>query len=150
MKFSFFHHKDIKEEIVLRYEYSEDASESTSWVKDIHYSMCKKGSLQKVGECDLRLGMNDEIYYAGQVGYRVYLPFRGHGYAYDACKLLFEIAKNEYHMNDLIITCSPENIASHKTLEKLKGTLIEKIDVPESHWLYLRGETVKCIYRFVL
>ncbi len=150
MKLPFFDHEKEKEDIILQYEGIEEASESTSWVKDVHFSMLKNKSFVKVGECDLRLGMNDEIYYAGQVGYRVYFPFRGHGYAYEACKILFEIAKNEYDMKDLIITCSPDNIPSNKTLEKLHGILVEKIDVPETHWLYVRGETVKYIYRFIL
>lgn len=53
-------------------------------------------------------------------------------------------------MHDLLITCSPDNIASCKTLEKLHGKYIEKVDVPENHWLYARGETIKLIYRFIL
>ena len=53
-------------------------------------------------------------------------------------------------MQELLITCSPDNIASRRTLEKLQGELVETADVPRSHWLYERGETVKNIYRFQL
>ena len=53
-------------------------------------------------------------------------------------------------MDKLIITCSPDNIASKKTLIKLGGQLLETCDVPSDHWLYLRGETVKEIYLFKL
>lgn len=150
MKLSFFHHLQKQEEIILSYNGYEEPSEMTSWVKDVHFSICFKRTRQKIGECDLRLGMNEEIYYAGQVGYRIYLPYRGHGYAYEACRLLFSVAKNNYEMKELLITCSPENVASCKTLERLNGKYIEKVDVPENHWLYARGETIKLIYRFIL
>ena len=94
--------------------------------------------------------MNDMLYYAGNIGYHVYERYRGNGYAYKACLELFKIAKNVYHMDKLIITCSPDNIASKKTLIKLGGQLLETCDVPKDHWLYLRGETVKEIYLFKL
>lgn len=103
-----------------------------------------------VGHCDLRFGMNEELYYAGNIGYRVYEPYRGHGYAYQACQLLFRLAREKYGMSELIITCSPDNIPSLKTLEKLGGVLLETVNVPAWHWLYKRGETVKNIYRFFL
>ena len=90
------------------------------------------------------------LYYAGNIGYHVYERYRGNGYAYKACLELFKIAKNVYHMDKLIITCSPDNIASKKTLIKLGGQLLETCDVPSDHWLYLRGETVKEIYLFKL
>ena len=53
-------------------------------------------------------------------------------------------------MTELIITCSPDNIPSRRTLEKLGGTLLETANVPEDHWLYQRGEKVKNIYRYDL
>ncbi|MCF0109713.1 MAG: GNAT family N-acetyltransferase [Erysipelotrichaceae bacterium] len=104
---------------------------------------------KSVGYCDLRLGMNEAIYYAGQIGYHVYLPYRGHGYAYQACLIMFQIAKDQ-GLNELLITCSPDNMASRKTLEKLGGVLEATVDVPKWHWLYRKGEPVKQIYRFKL
>lgn len=104
----------------------------------------------RIGNCDLRVGMNDELYYAGNVGYRIYEPYRGHGYAYDAAHVLLQEAKLIYEMKYLIITCSPENTASKKTLEKLRGKLIAVAEVPQEHWLYRRGEKVKDIYFFDL
>ena len=94
--------------------------------------------------------MNEELYYAGNIGYRIYGGFRGHHYAYEACLLLFQIAKEKYYMDELVITCSPENIPSHKTLEKLNGTLEDVVEVPSWHWLYRRGEKVKEIFRYQL
>lgn len=139
-----------KQDDSIRLEYDETwgPSEESSWVKTICFDIVQKDV--KVGECDLRVGMNEEIYYAGQIGYRIYLPYRGHGYAYEACKQLFGIAKDRFAMTDLYITCSPDNIPSNKTLEKLNGEFVGKVNVPNTHWLYRRGETVKNIYHYNL
>ena len=114
--------------------------------KSIVYSIYRHGD----GECDLRLGMDEELYYAGNIGYRIYDGFRGHHYAYHACKLLLQIAKEEYHFRKVIITCSPENIASDKTIQSLHAELLQTVRVPKYHWLYRRGEKVKNIYLLIL
>ena len=114
------------------------------------YSIVLHNSQTVVGDCDLRVGMNDELYYAGNIGYNIIYNYRGNGYAYEACRLLFEVAKEKFHMKELIITCSPDNIASRKTLERLSGVYCETTPVPSSHWLYKRGEMVKNIYRYTL
>ncbi len=123
---------------------------SSDHARNLIYSIYLHDSKKLLGTCDLRVGMNDELYYSGNIGYRIYEPNRGHHYAYYACLLLFDIAKDEYAMDKLIITCSPENIPSRKTLEKLGGNLLEVKDVPTSHWLYKRGETMKNIYEYIL
>lgn len=122
----------------------------TKETESVIYQIYLHNSSTLVGECDLRLPQTEEFYYAGNVGYRIYEPYRGHGYAYEACKLLFSIAKNQYQMQELIITCSPDNIASNKTCQKLGGEFVETTPVPITHWLYLRGETIKNIYRYKL
>lgn len=136
--------------IDLKIEHIRQASSSNSYVPSEIYGIYRHGESRKIGECDLRIGMNEELYYAGNIGYRIYEAYRGHGYALDAAKTLMEIAKTRHGMSELILTCSPDNIPSRKTLEKLGGELIETIDVPSWHWLYQRGETVKNIYRFIL
>ncbi|MCH4207863.1 MAG: GNAT family N-acetyltransferase [Solobacterium sp.] len=120
------------------------------YVPSVTYKIYRHGTDQEVGTCDIRLGMNKELYYAGNIGYHINLNERGHGYAYEACVLLFQIARDEYCMDQLIITCSPDNVASRKTLEKLNGKFLETVDVPIDHWLYRRGETVKNIYEYTL
>lgn len=104
----------------------------------------------RIGYIDLRLGVSEELYYAGNIGYRIFEKYRGHHYACYACKKVLEIAKEEYHLSFVYITCSPENEASRKTLEKLQGHLVEVAEVPQWHWLYQRGEKVKNIYFFPL
>jgi predicted acetyltransferase len=124
------------------------ADSRNSYVPSVLYGIELHG--QRIGDCDLRLGMNEELYYAGNIGYNIQKEYRGHGYAYEACRILFRLARTKYHMEELIITCSPDNLASKKTLQKLGGQLLETVEVPADHWLYQRGETVKDIYRFLL
>ena len=133
---------DLKEERVSR------PSAFNDHVKTIYYGIYRHGESEKIGECDLRIGMNDELYYAGNIGYRIYERWRGHSYAYYACLLLLPEALEKQGMEEVLITCSPENIPSRCTLERLNGDFLCETPVPEWHWLYQRGETVKRIYKF--
>lgn len=126
------------------------ASAFNNWIPSIYYGMYLPNTQMKVGRCDLRIGENEELYYAGNIGYHVNENYRGNHYAYEACKMLFRIAKDELGIQKLIITCSPDNIPSKKTLEKLGGQLLETSEVPSDHWLYRRGETIKEIYEYDL
>jgi len=112
-----------------------------------YFDIFLKGTRTRVGYIDLRMGYSEFLYYLGNVGYRIYEEYRGNHYAYHACELLFACAK-DLQIPYLIITCSPENIASKKTLEKLSGKYIGEKKVPLSHPMYLQGEKIKCIYRY--
>jgi RimJ/RimL family protein N-acetyltransferase len=92
------------------------ADSRNSYVPSVLYGIELHG--QRIGDCDLRLGMNEELYYAGNIGYNIQKEYRGHGYAYEACRILFRLARTKYHMEELIITCSPDNLASKKTLRE--------------------------------
>lgn len=109
-----------------------------------------QGSNLKVGKCDLRLKNDGFMYYYGNVGYNIKESYRGHHYAYYACKILFKIAKEEFGMKELIITCNPDNDASYKTLKRLGGKLVEIAQIPYDHELYEKGDRFKCIFRFKL
>lgn len=127
-------------------------SEKTSFdgVPTIFYDIYLSGSNPKVGKCDLRLKNDGFMYYYGNVGYNILESQRGHHYAYYACKVLFKIAKEEFGMKELIITCNPDNEASYKTLKKLKGDLVDIVQIPYDHELYEKGDRFKCIFRFKL
>ena len=103
-----------------------------------------------VGDLEYRPIKNRENYYYGQIGYSIYSKYRGNKLSYYACLKVFEIAKKEHGLKELYITCSPDNYASLHILNKLKGELIETVNVPKDHQLYLRNEKIKCIYRFIL
>ena len=131
-------------------DYRTVPSRSNDYVSSVYFTIYRHGTTERIGKIDLRIGMNRELYYAGNIGYRVDLGYRGHGYAYDASRVLFPAARDIFGMKELIITCSPDNLPSRRTLEKLGGILLGTKDVPEDHWLYQRGEPVKNIYLYQL
>ena len=78
----------------------------------------------EVGRIVLREGSNEERYYDGHIGYTIEKEYRGHHYSKDACLLLFDKAK-EKGFKQLMITCSPDNIASRKIIESLPFKYLE-------------------------
>lgn len=124
--------------------YVVEASLLNDYTKSIVFNIVLKDNTV-IGNCDIRLGNSNELYYAGNIGYSIRENYRGNNYAYYASLILIDIGK-KYGLNKLYITCSPDNIASFKTIEKLGATFIERCDVPSNHWLYRRGEKVKDIF----
>ena len=63
-----------------------------------------------------------------------------------------ERSLSDYHnMSYLYITCNPDNIPSRKTLEYLKGELLEIAELPEDSDMRVNyGDTEKCIFKFDL
>ncbi len=112
------------------------------------YTIFLTASKQKIGYCDLRTAHSDEMNYYGNIGYRISEKYRGNNYAYKASLLLIEISKM-INMDYLLITCSPENIASEKTIQKLRARYIATVEVPKWHPLYI-NERIKKIYRLDL
>ncbi len=147
----FFRQKKRLEGTTVDLELEEEVKPSrfNQYVPSFNYGIYLHGTRVRIGYCDLRVGENDELYYAGNIGYRINAPYRGHHYALDASRLLLSAAK-EKDMDHLYITCSPENIASKTTIEQLGGLFQCEEDVPVTHWLYQRGETKKLIYLLLL
>lgn len=108
------------------------------------------GRVAIAGGIGLRIGHNEDIeLYYGHIGYHVYPPSRGHHYAERACRLLLPLAK--YHgVSPLWITTNPDNLASRRTCERLGAEMVEVVNVPPGHPLYLRGERRKCRYRLII
>ncbi len=143
--------KDMINDVVkLNVAMTLGGSKSNGYVESIYFDIIETNSNKIVGYCDLRLGMNRELYYLGQVGYHIYNEYRGNYFAYYACLSLFKIAKNKYMFDEILITCNPDNIASYKTLTKLNGTLKEIVDVPMDNPLYIAGDKQKCIFIYNL
>ena len=138
----------IGQVVDLKERYRVDELTAYDGVPAVYYDILRHSDSEKVGTIELRLTIEGDMYYYGHIGYNVIRSFRGHHYAYHACMLLFQIAKEEFGMDELIVTCSPENTASYKTLKKLGGELVELIQVPKNHTLYIRGETTKYIFRY--
>lgn len=136
------------EEISLVLERTAAANPERGWVPAYYFAICNKDGV-KIGECDLRVGHNENTYYGGNIGYSINEEYRGHHYAGKACLLLFELAKR-HNMDYLIISCDPDNFASRKTCEYAGGKLSEIAELPEGNDMRSNGETEKCIYKFML
>lgn len=136
------------DEIQLVLEKAVAGNVEKGWVPAYHFAICNDNGI-KLGACDLRIGHNDKLYYGGNIGYRIDEEYRGNHYAGKACKLLFELAR-KHNLEYLIITCNPDNIASRKTCEYAGGELLEIVELPADSDMRERGETQKCIYKFIL
>lgn len=101
------------------------------------------------GRISLRIGHNRLTWYGGNIGYGVDEAFRGHRYAARACKLLFSLAVM-HDMDHVLITCSPDNEASDRTIRLAGGMLIDETDVPEDTEQYQRGSRRVRIYKILL
>lgn len=88
------------------------------WTYDI-YDIFLKSSNEPVGRIVFRHGTCWQLRYCGHIGYSIELPFRGHGYAADALKELMPLIKSQGYQR-VLVSCDKENIASQKTIEKMK------------------------------
>lgn len=99
-----------------------------------------------IGQIDFRLKTTPSlIKFGGQIGYGINKPYRGHGYAAQACELIKVVAK-EKGFNELWITCNPDNIASIRTLDKIGAQFIEQVLIPMGSELWHRGDREKLRY----
>ena len=134
------------ERIFLKEKYRFDEFETFDGVATVVYTIHLKDSCHKIGEIDLRLTMNEYMYYYGHVGYHIIEKYRGHHYGAEACTILKMIAKKYFDMEELIITCNKDNYASIKTIERAGGHFLECVEVPKTHELYYLGEKEKLVY----
>lgn len=135
------------EEIKLVLERLTPENPERNWVPSYHFNICDKHQ-NKMGNCVLRVGYNDGLYYGGHIGYAINEEHRGHHYAAKACKLIFSLAQ-KHKMEYLYITCNPDNLASRKTCEYLQGEYLGIVELPEDNDMRVNdGETHKCIFKF--
>ncbi len=136
--------------IFLKEKYHLKSEDTYDKVEVIVYTIHLKENYHKIGEIDLRLTMNDFMYYYGHLGYHILEKYRGNHYASEACTIIKLLAKEKYDMSELIVTCNPDNYASIKTIERVGGIFIEHVGVPKDHELYRLGEKEKLVYRIKL
>ena len=63
------------DEIRLVLERVADANVERSWVPAYYFAICNHNG-DKMGQCDLRIGHNDNSYYGGNIGYSIKCVFR--------------------------------------------------------------------------
>ena len=89
----------------------------------------------EIGFCDLRVGQNINTFYGGNIGYSISPEYRLKGYATRTVNLLLEQAKKE-GMAYVLVTTTPENLASRRVIEKAGGRFIDERDIPSDHEMY--------------
>lgn len=136
-------------EIDLRILKKQPVNEERGFVPAYIYVINLHGKSETIGEINLRIGNNEGVFYGGHIGYAIVKEYRGNNYAAKACNLLKQVAR-AHEMNELFITCNPNNIPSQRTCEKLGATLFEVVDLPEYNDMYQEGERQKCRYKLVL
>ncbi|MBR3293640.1 MAG: GNAT family N-acetyltransferase [Oscillospiraceae bacterium] len=99
----------------------------------------------EVGSISLRLGHNYHSYYNGNVGYEIEEPYQGHHYAFLACQMLLDAAR-QHGMDKLYFSCNHDNAASYKTIERLGARLLEELIPPEDYCFYFDGIKKHRIY----
>ena len=129
--------------------YLKEGRPETGYVPVYFFRIHRLSDDIEVGHCDLRVGLNDRIMIAGNIGYGIWEKHRGHHYAAKACKILFAIAK-ELGMTELLITCDPTNLASSRTCQLAGCQLLAIVDVPPESIDYDMGFRQKCQYHIAL
>ena len=119
---------------------------SSGFVPIEYYMIIRLRDGITVGQCDLRVGNNEAINYAGHIGYSVMPPYQGHHYAAKACKLLMVLAKAR-GLEEILITCNPDNMASRRTCEIIGAYFLGIVQVPSYAVDYSLGNYEKCQYR---
>ncbi len=100
---------------------------------------------KEIGQLSYRDGESRCVYYFGHIGYHIDPPYRGHHYAWRACRLI----RNEILMSgksSVVITCDPDNDASRKTCERLNCRLEGISAVPRDLQEKYELSSMKCRY----
>lgn len=83
---------------------------------------------QIIGRTSIRHQLTEFLMHeAGHIGYGVLPEFRRRGYATEILKQSIRYCKNELGINQILVTCDDDNIASWKTIEKNGGVLENKV-----------------------
>ena len=136
------------DELMLVLQKFSDADPDQNKVPAYKFLICDRSGL-RLGECTLRLGYTDRLYYGGHIGYGIDEAFRGHHYAEKACRILFRLAA-AHGMDYLYISCTPENLPSFRTCENLGGKLLETTELPDDNDMREKGLTRVSVFRFDL
>jgi predicted acetyltransferase len=101
-----------------------------------------------VGHINFRVGDTEHVHIcAGHIGFEILEPFRGHGYALQACHAIAPFVRSIY--DAVTITCDPDNHASRRTIERLGTSFIDEVPVPPHDPHFKRGSRTKRRYKWI-
>ena len=149
--FTFLHPDPLSDgEIDLKLAETGPGDPAKGWVPWYRFHIIEARTASVAGHLSLRIGDTEHIWrYAGHIGYAVHPDFRGRGYARRACRLIAGFAR-AHGYDTLWITCSPDNIPSLRTIERLGAEFVDIVEVPENEDMYRRGERRKCRFHWSL
>lgn len=131
--------------VVLRFARIVPGDAVRGFVPFYHYRIWAAG--EDVGHINLRVGDTEHVRLcAGHVGFEIAPPYRGHRYALSACRALAPLARAI--AAEHLITCDPDNLPSHRTIERLGAAFLDEVVVPENDPHYLRGSRTKLRFRW--
>ena len=100
-----------------------------------------------VGHINFRIGDTEHVRVcAGHIGFQILEPFRGHGYAFQACRAIAPFVRSVYEA--VTITCDPDNRASIRIIERLGASFTDEVPVPAHDPNFQRGSRSKRRYRW--
>jgi tagatose 1,6-diphosphate aldolase len=114
------------------------------------FRMIHAQSGEELGAINLRVASIPHVQlYAGHIGYSVHPAHRSHRYAARSVRLLLPLARR-LRLDDLWITCDPDNASSRRIAQLAGAAFVEIVDVPPDCVIYRRGHPRKCRYRIDL
>lgn len=97
-------------------------------VSCVQYCLLDTSTNELIGLANIRLELNDYLYkYGGNIGYSISPSKRKQGYGTIQLKLVLNECKN-LNINQVLITCIEENIASRKVIEKCGGVFQNAVE----------------------
>jgi predicted acetyltransferase len=120
-------------EVQLHFSRIIDGDSARDLVPFYHFRIITQDG-QDAGHINFRVGDTDHIrLFAGHLGFEIAEPFRGRGWAAQACRAIAPFVRTLY--DSVIITCDPDNLASRRTMEKLGAQFLDEVSVarPVSH-----------------
>lgn len=133
-------------EVTLRFARVISGDPSLDLVPAYHFRiLVEDGS--DVGHINFRVGDTEHVRVsAGHIGFEISAQFRGHGYAFQACRAIAPFVRSV--CREVTITCDPDNVASIRTIERLSARFIDEVSVPAHDPHYKRGSRRKRRYRW--
>lgn len=126
MEFEVLENETVRLELSLHY-------------KDQYYFNVYDKQNNRVGECNLYLTNDKDVYYLGNIGYEIFSQYQGHHYSRECSKLLIDLA-SKIGVSNLTITANPDNLPSRKIINSLGAKFIEVVKVPKKCVLYKNGD----------
>jgi predicted acetyltransferase len=108
------------------------------YVPQYEFEMRRADSSTVVGTIRLRIGDSVTLKYAGNIGYEVHEPHRGHKYAARSCSLILPLARL-HGLNAVWLTVDPKNVPSQRTCQAIGARYMGTVRIPKTDNAYQEG-----------